>query len=230
MKSDEKNQNLILVIMLILILSLSYCAVPIPHDAPRKKISQRRWILRWELVDGRLPAPEKEAPAEHAAIEEDTTDEAEHETETHAPEAEVETAAAPEPEKEPAEEPVSVPEGVILMNNPKYKKHTKPIVQFTHQIHIDKYTKSCGECHHDDQGQPLDLQPDDPVDSCIACHKETKAKKGEKLPKAEKIKKYHKDALHANCISCHKAYNIEKGDPKGKKPAPSSCKSCHVES
>jgi len=98
---------------------------------------------------------------------------------------------------------------------------------FTHAKHINEYAIACGTCHHDDKGTPLELKEGDPVQSCAECHKETKKPKGEKLAKAEKIKKYHMEALHANCIDCHKSYNIEKGDPKGKKPAPTSCAKCH---
>ncbi|MBU1342968.1 MAG: cytochrome c family protein [Proteobacteria bacterium] len=116
------------------------------------------------------------------------------------------------------------------MNNPLYASHTKPIVQFTHQTHIDKYSKSCGDCHHDKEGKPLNLKPDDAVAGCIECHTETQKVKGEKLEPAEKIKKYHQEALHANCIDCHKTYNIEKGDPKGKGPAPVLCNQCHKKS
>jgi hypothetical protein len=113
------------------------------------------------------------------------------------------------------------------MNTPEYASHTKPIVKFTHQKHMEAYSKSCGDCHHDNTGKPLDLKPGDPVARCIQCHKETKKKKGENLEKSEKIRIYHDEALHANCTGCHKAYNIEKGDPKGLAPAPASCKACH---
>ncbi|MBT3177967.1 MAG: cytochrome c3 family protein [Desulfobacula sp.] len=113
------------------------------------------------------------------------------------------------------------------MNNPLYQKHSKGIVQFTHKEHVEKYSIACGSCHHDEKGKPIELTYDDPVKNCIECHKETEKPKGEKLSKEEKIAKYHFEAIHANCIGCHKDYNKEKGDPKGKGPAPSSCKSCH---
>ncbi|MCP3876273.1 MAG: cytochrome c3 family protein [Desulfobacteraceae bacterium] len=113
------------------------------------------------------------------------------------------------------------------MENPLYKKHKKGIVQFTHKKHIEDYSISCGRCHHDETGTPLELQPNDSVAGCIECHKETIQPKGEKLEKKEKIAKYHFQALHENCIGCHKDYNKEKGDPKGKGPAPTSCKKCH---
>ena len=131
----------------------------------------------------------------------------------------------------------SVPD-VIPLNDPAYKKHTKGIVQFEHKKHWDDYSREypefypskCGECHHDKDGKPLtELKDGDSVQKCIECHKETgKKPKGEKLKKAEKIKKYHKEALHANCKGCHKKFNKKMGyknnDPKA---APNTCKSCH---
>lgn len=119
---------------------------------------------------------------------------------------------------------------VISMNNPGYDKHTKGIVEFGHQKHVKEYGAKCGECHHDDKGKPLsELKSGDEVQSCAACHKEFgKKPKGEKLKKIEKIKKYHKDALHANCQGCHKDWNKKKGlkknDPKA---APATCNACH---
>ena len=49
-----------------------------------------------------------------------------------------------------------------------------------------------------------------------------KAPKG--MKKAEKIKEYHKDALHANCKGCHKKM-IDKNSEFGKKI--SKCTGCH---
>ncbi len=116
---------------------------------------------------------------------------------------------------------------VFTMETKAYSKHTKGLVEFTHLKHIEEHKISCGDCHHDAEGKPLELKMGDPVQKCIECHKETEKPKGEKLGKAEKIKKYHKEALHANCVECHKDYNKKKGDPKGKGPAPTSCNDCH---
>ncbi len=127
---------------------------------------------------------------------------------------------------------------VIELNNPAYKKHTKGIVKFTHKKHAEEYAvanpeqykNKCGECHHDDKGKPLDLKTGDDVQSCLECHKETGklSKADKKMKKAEKIKKYHKEALHANCIGCHKAFNkkkkLKKNNPKA---TPTTCKQCH---
>ncbi len=108
---------------------------------------------------------------------------------------------------------------LIEMNNAAYKKHTKQIVTFSHTKHAADYKITCGECHHDDAGKPLELKDGDDVQSCVECHKETGnlSKADKKLKKPEKIKKYHKEALHANCIGCHK--EMKKG--------PKKCTDCH---
>ena len=114
---------------------------------------------------------------------------------------------------------------VIEMKNSGYKKHKKGIVQFTHKKHTADYNISCGECHHDNNGKPLNLKEGDDVEGCGDCH--SNFGKAKKMKKAEKIKKYHKEALHANCIICHKAFNKKKTGKKTKGPAPASCKKCH---
>ena len=118
---------------------------------------------------------------------------------------------------------------VISLNTPEYAEHTKGIVEFSHKKHSAEYGATCGDCHHDDKGKPLDIKEGASVQRCVECHKETgKKPKEEKLSKKEKIMKYHKEALHANCVGCHKDWNkkkgFEKADPKA---APTTCKDCH---
>jgi hypothetical protein len=124
---------------------------------------------------------------------------------------------------------------VIKMQNKAYEKHEKAIVDFSHKKHNEEYKIGCGECHHDDKGQPLsDLKLGDDVKSCIACHKlpgqmpgtlkkEMKAQKASKKEISAKKLEYHAEAIHANCISCHKAYNKKNKT----KAAPQSCSKCH---
>ena len=57
---------------------------------------------------------------------------------------------------------------VIEMNAPY--KHKKSLSKFTHKKHVEDYKIGCGECHHDDKGQPLDLKMGDDVQRCIECH------------------------------------------------------------
>ena len=123
----------------------------------------------------------------------------------------------------------------IEMNNPAYKKHTKKIVTFSHKKHAEEYAKEnpdlypnvCGDCHHDENNQPLSLKEGDDVQNCIDCHKtpskEPSTKKGEpKLTDSEKLE-YHAYAIHQNCKGCHKDYN----KASGTKDAPTSCTKCH---
>ena len=124
---------------------------------------------------------------------------------------------------------------VIRMENKAYDKHTKAIVDFTHKKHNEEYKIGCGECHHDDKGQPLnDLKLGDDVQSCIECHKnpgqmpgkmkkEMKAAKASKKEIKAKKMEYHAEAIHDNCISCHKAHNKKNKT----KAAPASCAKCH---
>ena len=115
------------------------------------------------------------------------------------------------------------------MKTKEYKAHKKGLVEFTHKQHAEEFSDSCGECHHDAKGKPLDhLKMGDDVQRCIECHKETVKVKGEKLKKKDKIMKYHVEAMHANCKDCHKAFNKKKGfKKKDPKAAPTSCKGCH---
>ena len=117
----------------------------------------------------------------------------------------------------------------FTMEDPGYKKRKKgapkfKLVTFTHKKHAEDYKISCGECHHDDKGKPLDLKMGDDVQKCSASH--NKFKKDKKNKKDIMV---HENALHGNCIGCHKELNKKAGDPKGMKgPAPASCGKCHV--
>ena len=122
-------------------------------------------------------------------------------------------------------------------------EHNEGIVEFDHKKHAetyakeyaDLYKKGCGECHHDENNKPLTgLGPDDPVQSCIECHKKPgevpkdlkKTWREKKIKKAEKKKmelEYHAEAIHDNCKGCHRAFN-KKYKPK---KAPTTCKTCH---
>lgn len=116
---------------------------------------------------------------------------------------------------------------VIPMDNPAYEKHKKPVVQFSHKKHAEAYGISCGECHHDGKGTPLNIKEGEDVASCIACHtipsERPKGKNAPKLSKKERLA-YHAEAMHYNCKGCHKAHNKKTGT----KAAPVSCKKCHV--
>ena len=122
----------------------------------------------------------------------------------------------------------TVPE-VVKMEAPY--AHTKGIVEFSHKKHITEYKNAkgeaiaCGECHHDDKGQPLALKEGDDVKKCFECHNqpgELKGKNAKGKPDSEVIK-YHANAAHGNCIGCHKDYN----KANKTKAAPQTCTKCH---
>lgn len=122
---------------------------------------------------------------------------------------------------------------VIKMENKAYAKHTKSIVQFPHKKHSAEYKIKCGECHHDEKGNPLELKEGDTVKSCISCHKipgrlpkDVKAelkKITDKKVKQSKTLEYHAEAIHLNCVGCHKEYNKKNNT----KAAPKMCTKCH---
>lgn len=113
---------------------------------------------------------------------------------------------------------------VIQMDNKAYKKHKKGIATFTHKKHIEEYKIGCGECHHDEKGEPLnDLKAGDDVKNCIECHSKPgqKPRKTRLTPQEEL--QYHAEAIHDNCRGCHRAYNKKNKTKK----APTSCSKCH---
>ncbi len=121
------------------------------------------------------------------------------------------------------------PSEITMDYNPYVKrKYTPPkweVYVFTHEIHYLDYEISCGECHHDKEGKPLDdLKEGDSVQQCVECHTEL-----EKTKENRRSIILLENAIHENCKICHQKINIEDGDPKGRKgPGPVGCKRCHV--
>ncbi len=119
------------------------------------------------------------------------------------------------------------PDVVTMKNEKAFETHRMGIVEFSHKKHAEDYKAGCGDCHHDDKGQPLaDITCDDKVQKCFECHAKTGVPKVDRsLPPEERAKQeleYYYGALHANCIDCHKEFNKEN---KGK--APVACTQCH---
>jgi hypothetical protein len=103
--------------------------------------------------------------------------------------------------------------------------HEEGIVVFTHQKHSVDHKIACGECHHDEKGQPRQLKEGDEVKQCFECHNkpgELKGKKAKGLSKSELIL-YEGNAMHDTCIDCHRKYNRENKT----KAAPTTCNDCH---
>lgn len=101
---------------------------------------------------------------------------------------------------------------------PRYK-----VLKFEHKKHNIEYKISCGQCHHDEDNEPLDLKAGDEVQQCVECHTEL-----HKTKENRKDIELLENAFHENCKGCHKEINIKAGDPKGRKgPAPTRCSKCH---
>ena len=104
--------------------------------------------------------------------------------------------------------------------------HDKDVIAFTHAKHVNEHKIACGECHHDDKGNPrTDLKEGDEVKRCFDCHNkpgEIKGKKAKGLSK-EELLAYHANAVHENCVGCHKDYNRKNKT----KAAPYKCTDCH---
>jgi hypothetical protein len=116
---------------------------------------------------------------------------------------------------------------MIEMNCPAYEQHKKGIVEFSHQKHVDDYGATCGDCHHDDEGNPLtELKVGDDVKRCSECHDKPglkpRGKDAPKLSREEELQ-YHAEALHDNCRNCHREYN----KANETKAAPTTCSKCH---
>ncbi len=103
------------------------------------------------------------------------------------------------------------------------KEHRKAAPEFTHKKHHEEYGISCGDCHHDENGEPLtDLKMGDDVQRCVACH--------DMLEKTEENRRdimLLENAMHGNCVGCHKEVNKEETGDARKGPAPTRCSDCH---
>lgn len=115
---------------------------------------------------------------------------------------------------------------IIEMKNEKaVSQHRMGIVMFTHEKHYqeapDGHGIGCGECHHDEEENPLvDLKVSDPVQGCFECHdKKDRPKKPQDISDQDWLDmrlEYYVEVLHDNCIECHK-----------KQSGPVKCADCH---
>ncbi|MFO8047884.1 MAG: cytochrome c3 family protein [Desulfosudaceae bacterium] len=125
------------------------------------------------------------------------------------------------------------PENITMEDKDAYERHTQGIVEFTHKKHFEEYEIGCGQCHHDENGKPLDdLEVGDDVQSCLDCHEagraDRKALRDMSPEEREKEElKYHYGAIHQNCQGCHEEFNKEETGNARKGPAPVSCAKCH---
>jgi Class III cytochrome C family len=116
-------------------------------------------------------------------------------------------------------------EDTFKVETKEYKGRKKGLATLSHKKHAEDYGISCGECHHDKDGKPLDLKMGDDVQRCVECHTNVVTPKGKDQ---KKDINFLYNAMHGNCIDCHKAFNKKKGlKSKDKGAAPASCAKCH---
>ena len=112
----------------------------------------------------------------------------------------------------------------ITMDSKVYTEHTRAPVTFAHKGHAEHEDISCTDCHHVYEDGNNVWKEGDEVQKCEACHQNTE-KPPQGMKKEDKIKEYHKDALHANCRDCHKKM-IDKESELGQKLK--KCTGCHT--
>jgi hypothetical protein len=112
----------------------------------------------------------------------------------------------------------------VTMDSKAYTEHTRPLVTFRHKGHAEHKDIGCVDCHHVYEDGKNVWKEGDQVQKCEACHQNTeRPPKG--MKKEDKIKEFHKDALHANCRDCHKRM-IDKQSELGRKLK--TCTGCHA--
>ena len=100
-------------------------------------------------------------------------------------------------------------------------------VSFSHGKHAADYKVTCGQCHHDDSGEPLaDLTPGEEISRCTDCHDQAGLLRGKALADAseEDILPHYPNAMHKLCIGCHKEQNNRTHSMN----APEACRGCHA--
>jgi len=152
-------------------------------------------------------------------------------TETAAASDAIETVSATVPDEvQPGDSAPDETDGTFsdiieMKNTDAFSSHKMGIVMFDHQKHAaaepEGYGIACGQCHHDENGEPLTLKKGDPVLGCMDCHEEPgKPRKSKEMSKEEwetALLDYYYGAIHANCIDCHKAGGA----------GPVKCADCH---
>ena len=112
----------------------------------------------------------------------------------------------------------------VTMDSKVYTVDTRAPVTFSHKGHSEHKDIGCADCHHVYEDGNNVWKEGDEVQKCEACHQNTE-KTPQGMKKADKIKEYHKDALHANCKNCHKKM-IDRESELGLKLK--KCTGCHT--
>ncbi len=100
-------------------------------------------------------------------------------------------------------------------------------VKFTHLKHVQDYGAACGDCHHDENVEPIEAYDPDAVYTCGECHANEGLLIGpiaENSTSREDQLAYRANAIHMQCIGCHQMYNNLNQVVR----VPESCKTCHA--
>ncbi len=100
-------------------------------------------------------------------------------------------------------------------------------VKFTHSKHVQDYGAACGDCHHDENVEPIEAYDPDAVYTCGECHPSEGLLIGpiaENSTSREDQLAYRANAIHMQCIGCHQMYNNLNQVVR----VPESCKTCHA--
>lgn len=99
-------------------------------------------------------------------------------------------------------------------------------VEFGHAKHFSSAGRSCGDCHHDDSGEPREeLEAGMDIDNCIDCHSEEGLVYGRPADEASDgdLVEHRANVMHRLCVGCH-----ERSSAAAKAlVAPLACRGCH---
>ncbi|MFO8085980.1 MAG: cytochrome c3 family protein [Desulfobacterales bacterium] len=88
---------------------------------------------------------------------------------------------------------------VVRMETEGYDKHERGIVEFNHGKHVVEFNLGCGQCHHDQDGRPLDsFKMGDKAPTCIECHD---------------LDSTHESHIEDYDVACGKCHVDEEGNP-----------------
>ena len=99
-------------------------------------------------------------------------------------------------------------------------------VEFSHEKHFSSEGRSCGDCHHDDSGEPREeLEAGMDIDNCTDCHGEeglVYGRPADEMADGDLIE-HRANVMHRLCVGCH-----EQSSAAAKAlVAPLACRGCH---
>jgi hypothetical protein len=100
-------------------------------------------------------------------------------------------------------------------------------VKFTHSKHVQDYGAVCGDCHHDNDAEPINSYDPDAIYACGECHNEKGLLRGpiaeNEVSAGDRIA-HRANSIHMKCFSCHQMYNNLNQVVR----VAESCKTCHT--